>query len=365
MAVVNETVSFDQMKDAKEFDNFKIGVKGLADSGIATIPSFFVQPPEILSDLKSFSSTCTGIPIIDLSDVNSDLHRPKIVEQIREAARTCGFFQVINHGVPVSVLDETIAAIKGFHEQPPEVKAEKYSREEGQSVMYASNYDMYRAKVAASWYDSLQVWMAPEAPKGEDIPEMCRKEVLQWDMHAKKVADTVLELLSEGLGLERGKFKELGFSDSRLFMGHCYPFCPQPDLTIGIRSHSDYAIMAVLLQNQVPGLQIKHGDGWVDVKPLHGGLIINIGDSLQIISNDEYKSVEHRVLANSSKEPRISTVEFFHADNRNGSACFGPLPELLSPEKPAIYRNFTMKEFLEIFYTKGVHSKSLVKELKL
>ncbi|KAA8516748.1 hypothetical protein F0562_017054 [Nyssa sinensis] len=165
--------------------------------------------------------------------------------------------------------------------------------------------------------------------------------------------------------VERGKFKELGFSDSRLFMGHCYPFCPQPDLTIGIRSHSDYALMAVLLQNQVPGLQIKHGDGWVDVKPLRGGLIINIGDSLQIISNDEYKSVEHRVLANSSKEPRISTVEFFHADNRNGSACYGPLLELLSPEKPAIYRNFTMKEFLEIFYTKGVHSKSLVKELKL
>ncbi|KAA8516751.1 hypothetical protein F0562_017051 [Nyssa sinensis] len=336
-AAASATVGYDRMKEVKEFDNSKIGVKGLSDSGIATIPKFFVHPPETLSDLKS-SSTCAGIPVIDLSGLKSHLDRPKIVEQIREAARTWGFFQVINHGVPVSVLDETIAAIKAFHEQPTE---------------------------AATWLDSLQVWMSPVPAKVEDIPAVCRREVVEWDMHAKMVAETVMELLCEGLGLDSGKLKELGYTDTRNFLGHCYPYCPQPDLTLGITSHTDYGMLTVLLQNQVEGLQVKHGHEWVDVKPLHGGLIINIGDSLQIISNDEYTSAEHRVLANSSEKPRISIVEFFHADNRDVSSIHGPLPELLSAEKPAVYRNFTMGEFIENFLTKGLDSKSLVQKLKL
>ncbi|KAA8516747.1 hypothetical protein F0562_017055 [Nyssa sinensis] len=304
-AAASATVGYDRMKEVKEFDNSKIGVKGLSDSGIATIPKFFVHPPETLSDLKS-SSACAGIPVIDLSGLKSQLDRPKIVEQIREAARTWGFFQVINHGVPVSVLDETIAAIKAFHEQPTEVKANHYIRQEGHGVMYASNYDLYRSK-AATWLDSLNVWMSPVPAKVEDIPAVCRRE-------------------AGGVG---------------------------------------HACQDVLLQNQVEGLQVKHGHEWVDVKPLHGGLIINIGDSLQIISNDEYTSAEHRLLANSSEKSRISIVEFFHADNRDVSSIHGPLPELLSAEKPAVYRNFTMGEFIENFSSKGLDSKSLVQKLKL
>lgn len=357
----------DRMKEVKEFDESKIGVKGLSDSGITSIPKIFIHPPETLADLKSSSkSSCSEIPLIDLSNLNSPVHRSKIVDQIREAASTWGFFQVINHGIPLSVLDDTIAAIKAFHEQPPEVKAKHYLREEERGVMYSSNNDLYRTK-AASWHDSLQVWTGPEPPKVEEIPEICRQEVVAWDMQATKVAETVEELLSEGLGLEANKFKELTFANSRALVGHCYPYCPQPDLTVGIKSHTDPGIVTVLLQNQIPGLQVKHGEAeeWVDVKPLPGGLIINIGDFLQIVSNGQYRSVQHRVVANSYKEPRISIVIFFNLEKWKGSGYHGPLPELLSPERPAIYRDFTMQEFHENFYSKGLDSKSLIEKIKI
>uniref|UniRef100_A0A5B7B679 Fe2OG dioxygenase domain-containing protein n=1 Tax=Davidia involucrata TaxID=16924 RepID=A0A5B7B679_DAVIN len=357
-------VGYDRLKEVKEFDNSKIGVKGLSDSGITTIPNIFVHPPEALSDLKKSSSTCTEVPLIDLSGVNSDLHRPKIVEQISEAARTWGFFQLINHGVPVSALDGMIAAYKAFFEQPTEEKAKHHSREESHGVMYASNNDLYRSKVA-TWHDTLQIWRAPEPAKEEDIPAVCRREVVEWDVHAKKLAETLMELLCEGLGLEGGKLKELGYSETRAIVGHCYPYCPQPDLTVGLGAHSDYGVLTVLLQNEVYGLQVKHGDGWVDVKPLPGSLTINVGDTLQIISNGEYKSVEHRVLANSSTEPRISIIEFFNADNRDKLRVHGPLPELLTPEKPAIYRNFTFPEFIKNFFSKPFGTKALVENFLL
>ncbi|KAG2682997.1 hypothetical protein I3760_10G011300 [Carya illinoinensis] len=357
------TSSYNRMKEVKEFDESKIGVKGLSDSGITSIPRFFIQPPETLYDLKS-SSTLTNIPIIDLADVSSSALRPKIVEQVKDAARTWGFFQVINHGVPVSVLEETINAIKAFHDQPHEVKAKFYKREEGQGVMYASNNDLYRAK-AAAWHDSLQAWMGVRKAKVEDIPEICRKEVVAWDKSATEVAETVMELLSEGLGLEAGKFKELTFSDQRAFVGHCYPYCPQPELTVGITPHSDPGVVTVLSQNHVPGLQVKHGEEWVDVKPVPGGLIVNVGDFLQIISNGEYQSVQHRVLANSCKEARISIVIFYNLNKWKGDGYYGPLPELLSPEKPAIYRNFTMQEFHDNFYSKAIDNKSLIQKLEI
>lgn len=134
-----------------------------------------------------------------------------------------GFFQVINHVVPILILEETVNAIKAFHEQPQEVKAKYYKREEGKGVMYSRNNDLYRTK-AASWHDSLQV-----------LPEICRKEVVAWDLHATNVAETVMELLSEGLGLQAGKFKELTFSEKRALVGHCYPTVLNPIGRWGLR----------------------------------------------------------------------------------------------------------------------------------
>jgi hypothetical protein len=71
------------------------------------------------------------------------------------------------------------------------------------------------------------------------------------------------------------------------------------------------------------------------------------------------------VLANSYSEARISIVMFFNIGTLKEDDYCGPLPELLSWEKPAIYRNFTMKEYLENFYHKGLDSKSMIDKIKI
>ena len=85
----------------------------------------------------------------------------------------------------------------------------------------------------------------------------------------------------------------------------------------------------------------------------------------QIVSNDEYKSVQHRVLANSCKEPRISVAMFFYLTKWKDNGYYGPLPELLSPEKPAIYRDFTKEELIEFFADKALGNKRLVEIVKI
>ncbi|KAK2635592.1 hypothetical protein Ddye_030384 [Dipteronia dyeriana] len=354
------TESYDRAKQVQQFDDSKTGVKGLVDSGITTIPRFFIHPPETLSDIKPNSTTRPDaelIPTIDLSDL-----RPTIVEKIARASRDLGFFQIVNHGIEPEILERLIGAIKGFHEQPAEIKAPVYSRERNRGVSFSSNVDLFSSK-AASWRDTLQVKLGPTQPELDKIPEICRNQVVEWNQNVTKLGEVLMQFLCEGLGVDKERFKEMNFSEGRTMVAHYYPYCPQPDLTLGISSHTDPGVLTILLQDQRGGLQVKRGEEWVDVKPVPGALVINIGDILQIISNDEYKSVEHRVFANASREPRISVAVFFHSSDRD--SLHGPLSELISPEKPAHFRQFSYTEFMGRFFTKELDGKSLANYYRL
>ena len=83
----------------------------------------------------------------------------------------------------------------------------------------------------------------------------------------------------------------------------------------------------------------------------------------QIMSNEEYKSVDHRVLANSSQEARVSIVMFFNPSETD--MLFGPFPELITAEKPAIYRQFTFADYIGRFFVKDLADKSLTDYYKL
>ncbi|CAK7326798.1 unnamed protein product [Dovyalis caffra] len=353
---------YDRLNDAKLFDDSKLGVKGLVDSGVASIPRFFIHPSETLSDLKTISQVERDIiPTIDLSGVDSN-SRSKIVEQISSASREFGFFQIVNHGVSVEVMEQMIGGIKGLHEQSPEEKTRWYRRDMGTGVAIFSNFDLFHSK-AASWRDTLQVYLGPTLPELQEIPEICRNELLEWNIQTKRVAELLMELLCEGVRLDAGRLKEMTCLEGRTMVGHYYPCCPQPDLTVGIASHTDPGVVTVLLQDDIGGLQVKYNGEWVDVKPVPGALVINVGDILQIMSNDEYKSVEHRVLANPHREPRVSIAVFFNPSDR--VSLFGPLPELISSQKPAQYRQFTMEDYLKRFLSRELDGKSLANHYKL
>jgi isopenicillin N synthase-like dioxygenase len=103
--------------------------------------------------------------------------------------------------------------------------------------------------------------------------------------YSEKITDlgfTIFELLSEALGLNPSYLKELNCAEGLYIQGHYYPPCPEPELTMGATKHTDTDFMTLVLQDQLGGLQILHDDKWVNVPPVHGALVVNIGDLLQV-----------------------------------------------------------------------------------
>ncbi|CAN1279482.1 1-aminocyclopropane-1-carboxylate oxidase homolog 1 [Linum perenne] len=362
--------AFDRNIALKAFDDTKAGVKGLVDAGFSKVPTIFLhsQPntdsvsksasvinEEPVSDAAKFT-----IPVIDLGGINEDPHsRSSAIEKVHNACSEWGFFQVINHGIPDSLLEDAIDGIRRFHEQDSEAKKDFYSRDETRKVMYNTNFDLYQAS-AANWRDTLYCLMAPVPPLPHHLPTICSDELISYSEEVMKLGLTIFELMSQALGLEPNHLRDMGCAEGLYVLGHYYPECPEPELTLGLSKHTDSSFLTVLLQDQTGGLQVLHQGQWVDINPIPGSLVVNLGDMSQLITNDKFKSVYHRVVTK-RVGPRISIPCFFrtHYLQQEGSErVYEPIKELVSEESPARYRATTIHEYVSCVYSIGLDGSS-------
>ncbi|KAK7393421.1 hypothetical protein VNO78_21977 [Psophocarpus tetragonolobus] len=348
---------YDMAKEVKKFDESKAGVKGLLDLGIVKLPRFMIHPPETRPSATPLNITSSlQIPLIDFTRYDESFGRSKIVREIREASETWGFFQIVNHSVPVSVMYGMLRGIREFHDQPTEVKKPWYSRDSNAKVKYFSNSDLFVAK-AANWRDTIAFDMLDGRPiNPEAYPPVCREEVIEYQEHMLKLKDIMSELFSEALGLEKEYLRKIECMEAEIMVGNYYPACPEPELTYGASRHSDPSCLTIVLQDTVGGLQVFHESQLVDVKPTPGALVINIGDFMQIISNDRFKSVLHQVVAGRNG-PRVSVACHMYP---HPGRKYAPAKELLSNDNPPKYKNTNTGEYLAQYRSKGLDgSKAL------
>lgn len=287
------------------------------------------------------------VPVIDIAE----LHAERTLQVLDDACRDWGFFQVVGHGIDAKVLANLENAARTFFASPmPDKQAIARSAD--------NPWGFYDRELTKNTRDWKQIYdYGP--PDGENLlaqwpatQPAFRTAVLAYYAACERLAFRLLGAISHNLGmapdhLARG-FRPRHTSFLRL---NYYPVCPSPARPdglatptvghLGINHHTDAGALTILLQDRQPGLEVYRDGQWYLVTPRADALVINIGDIVQVWSNDRYRAALHRVLAN-TRADRISAPFFF---NPAYSTRYAPLASLLDAAHPPRYRPILWGEF--------------------
>ncbi|MEM8729030.1 MAG: 2-oxoglutarate and iron-dependent oxygenase domain-containing protein [Pseudomonadota bacterium] len=285
---------------------------------------------DISADQRALTIEDANLPVIDLSGLFTGASEDKasVSAALGEAARTSGFFYIINHGISQDLIDAVFAASKDFHDRPRSYKMKYWSgfstnhrgyvpfEENGsdfpKSINFNDAWDMsYEAP--ADHPDYLAKWRLTGPNIWPDIPG--------WKETVSTYYDEVFAL---GLRLMDALALELGVDSEELTRHITYPVSqlrllkyiendmPANKDIVGIGEHSDFECFTILATG-APGLQVMNAeDQWVEAPPIPGCFVVNIGDIFETWSGGQFKSTQHRVI-NLGKE-RYSFPLFFGLD---------------------------------------------------
>ncbi|XVF83983.1 hypothetical protein PTKIN_Ptkin16aG0538400 [Pterospermum kingtungense] len=255
-----------------------------------SVPDRYIQEHKDRPLVSEILPASLEIPIIDLSLLAKGDERER--RKLDLACKEWGFFHITNHGVEEEVLHKMKKAVAAFFELPIEEKKKH--------AMAANDLQGYGQAFVVSEHQKLDwgdlmflVTLPPEIRNFKFWPLTLpgfREAVEEYSMEVQKVAEEIYANFSVLMGLDRDSLKS---------------------------PHSDGTTFTLLLQDdEVTGLQIKHKEAWISVKPVPNSLVVNIGDATEIQSNGMYKSIEHKAITNEEK-PRISIATFmFPADEQ-------------------------------------------------
>ncbi|KAK3227275.1 hypothetical protein Dsin_007137 [Dipteronia sinensis] len=332
-------------------------VQRLAEAGIGQVPPQYIQPLDqrpIKPKSESPSlSPPNNIPLIDLSKQSESIRC-----EIGRACREWGAFHVINHGVPLELLHQIRSVGRSFFEHCPMPEKLKYSCDSSSAAS-----EGYGSKMLANddsvldWRDYFDHHTFPLARRNPshwpESPPNYRRVVAEYSDKMEALAVKILKYMSESLGLAPSCIKDAVGDFYQNITVSYYPPCPQPELTLGLQSHSDMGAITLLIQDDVEGLQVFKDRDWITVQPLADAIVVLLADQTQIITNGEYISSQHQAITNGSKA-RLS-VATFHDPAK--TVKVSPASELVSESSPPRYRGVVYGDYISSWYTKGPDGK--------
>jgi isopenicillin N synthase-like dioxygenase len=259
----------------------------------------------------------------------------RVAAELRAPCATLGLFHVTGHGIPEAELDAFERAMRSFFALPA-VEKRKLLRSRDNARGY---YDEELTKNRPDWkevfdYGAERAADGPDAAHSdgrnqwpEALPEL-KPVLLRHHTACERIAKALLRAICASLDLDPGRLDPHFDGSSSFVRLNRYPRCSDPAAPdagpfpeaghLGVHHHSDAGAFTLLYQDAVAGLQAWHDDRFELVEPVRGALTVNLGDMLQVWSNDRYRSPVHRVLARADRD-RYSAPFFFNP--RYDSVC--------------------------------------------
>ena len=311
-------------------------------------------------------SLASAIPVIDARDLApSAPNRGQALETLRDAAARWGFFQLIGHGVPEAERRDLFRAEADFFALP---EADKLALSRCADNPRGYNPGEF-TKNRRDAKEILDFGHKPDPDAADDTPVNRTPDgwnrfpdpatlpgfapaVWNWYRRCEELSSLLLRAFAESLERPSAELEEcFGVEHTSFLRLNRYP--PQPDPApadapdlpesgrLGIYHHTDAGVLTLLVQEGSAALQVRHAGRWHLIEPLDDAFIVNVGDMMQVATNDAFIAPEHRVLATPADGHRMSAAFFF---NPAWDARIEPLAGVTA-EAPPAYRPFTWGEF--------------------
>jgi isopenicillin N synthase-like dioxygenase len=268
-------------------------------------------------------------PIIDLA-LLLDEHGPwraHVTQQLDWACTEFGFFYIVGHGVDERLIERLIALSRRFFAQDLTTKLKIHMSKAGRAwrgyfpvgeELTSGVPDIKEGIYFGSELVDEDARVASAVPlHGSNLfPELAgfRDTVLEYQHALTALGRRLMDTIAPALGCSAHEFTERYTRDPTILLRIFNypadePTADEPQRW-GVGEHTDYGLLTILRQDAIGGLQIEHRDRWIDVPPVPGSFVCNVGDVLEHLSGGRYRSAGHRVQ-NRSSVSRISVPFFF------------------------------------------------------
>lgn len=286
------------------------------------------------------------VPVIDLKEGGLSHSQLKLLDL---ACRDHGFFLLENHGMQESI-DRMWNASEWFFRLPRNEKL-RILRTESKPLGYYDRELTKRKRDLKEVFD----FMDPRSNKDDynqwPLDDSFKHAMDIFFKDASSVARKTLELVFKSL--VHGKLDlPSGNSDMSTVRLNYYPIGdPLKDYGIheavelgemALNHHTDPGILTLLLQDMTGGLQaFSHQDGWIDIAPNKDTIVVNLGDAMQVWTNDQYLAAMHRV-SKRTNESRYSTPYFY---NPSRDEVLKPIKGI--SDESDHYMSFIWKDYIQ------------------
>ncbi|XP_061971944.1 naringenin,2-oxoglutarate 3-dioxygenase-like [Populus nigra] len=308
------------------------------------------------------------IPVISIAGIDDGGEkRAEICNKIVEACEEWGVFQIVDHGVDTKLVSEMTTLAKEFFALPPEEKL-RFDMSGGKKGGFIVSSHL-QGEAVQDWREIVTFFSYPirtrDYSRWPDKPEAWKAVTEEYSKKLMELACKLLGVLSEAMGLETEALTNACVDMDQKVVVNFYPKCPQPDLTLGLKRHTDPGTITLLLQDTVGGLQATRDNGktWITVQPVEGAFVVNLGDHGHYLSNGRFRNADHQAVVNSNSS-RLSIATF---QNPAPDATVYPL-KIREGEKSVLDEPITFAEMYRRKMSKDIEiakKKKLAKEQQL